>query len=343
MDSFDLTRSVFSKNCEASDNPHDTEFHYHQHFSIPAWMVNIIQNCYVQAPLPLTTASKLVDNVNRWDYTCFGEDKQSLAHIIMHIFKDLLPELNVDPVLFRHFVDTVLVNYPENPYHNIFHAVEVLHCVYYLTSIAPSAAQLRHLLTPIHIFSIYVAALCHDLGHPAFGNQFISDINHPLRIIYNDTSVLEQYHSTVLFSILSNTAFASMFDSWTFDEKSLFRRIVIGCILATDMANHFDIIKRFKEAVPLDLYNNMLLDEPALFLVCIALVKAADICNLVRPYSIAERWALLLMEEFWKQVSDKFIIIIRETWKDHFTWLVSAPKLTGMLMSPRARLLLASV
>lgn len=316
MDPFDLTRSVFSKNCETSNTPSDTEFHCQQHFKIPTWMIDTIQNCYVQAPLPHDITTELVDELNRWDYTCLGGDKQFLAHIIMHIFNELLPELKVDPVSFRHFVDTVLLNYPENPYHNIFHAVEVLHCVYHLTSIAPSAVQLRRLFTPIHIFSIYVAALCHDLGHPAFGNQFISDINHPLRIIYNDTSVLEQYHSTVLFSILSNTAFASMFDKWSFDEKSLFRRIVIGCILATDMANHFDIIKRFKEAVPLELCNDLCLDEPALFLLCIALVKAADICNLVRPFPIAERWALLLMEEFWNQVSNIYFIL-RETWRDH--------------------------
>ena len=169
-------------------------------------MVDVIQSCYVPAPAPLVSTFEIIDNVNRWDYTCLGEDRQSLAHLIMYIFKELLSELDVDPTLFRHFVDTVLLNYPENPYHNIFHAVDVLHCVYYPTSIAPSAAQLRHLLSPTHMFSIYVAALCHDLGHPAFGNQFIADINHPLRIIYNDTSVLEQYHSTVLFSILSNTA-----------------------------------------------------------------------------------------------------------------------------------------
>lgn len=284
--------------------PPDTEPHHHQHFKIPTWMINIIQNCYIRAPFPSSTTSKIDGDVDRWEYTCLDKDKQFLAHLIMHMFTNLLAELKIDPITFRHFIDTVLLNYPENPYHNIFHAVEVLHCVYYLTSIAPSAAQLGSLLTPINIFSIYIAALCHDLGHPAFGNQFISDINHPLRIIYNDTSVLEQYHSTVLFSMLSDTAFVSMFDSWTFDEKSLFRRIVIGCILATDMANHFDIIKRFKEAVPLELCNSTQVDEPALFLICIALVKAADICNLVRPFYIAERWALLLMEEFWNQVNN---------------------------------------
>ena len=150
MDSFDLTRSVFSEDCEASDKPSDAEFpHHHQrHFRIPPWMVNVIQNCYVQAPSPLATTLKIIDDVNRWDYTCLGEDKQSLAHIIMHIFRELLPELKIDPGMFRHFVHTVLVNYPENPYHNIFHAVEVLHCVYHLTTIAPSSAQLKTAVQP---------------------------------------------------------------------------------------------------------------------------------------------------------------------------------------------------
>lgn len=55
----------------------------------------------------------------------------------------------------------------------------------------------------IEIFSIALAALCHDVDHPGLTNAFLLTTYDPLALRYNDISILENHHaSTTFFTIM---------------------------------------------------------------------------------------------------------------------------------------------
>lgn len=47
-----------------------------------------------------------------------------------------------------------------------------------------------------------VAGLCHDIGHPGRNNALFINALDPVAILYNDKSVLENYHSCLTFKTL---------------------------------------------------------------------------------------------------------------------------------------------
>lgn len=80
----------------------------------------------------------------------------------------------------------------------------------------------------------------------------------------------------------------------------LFREVregIIRCILATDMARHNEIITQFKEITPTFDYAN----KAHTNLMCMVLIKVADISNEARPLDVAEPWLDRLLQEFFSQ------------------------------------------
>lgn len=65
------------------------------------------------------------------------------------------------------------------------------------------------------------------------------------------------------------------------DEEGRFRKVILECILATDMALHFDFMARF-EALRKSIATNPI-DEKQRRLMCCCIMKASDISNLVPP------------------------------------------------------------
>lgn len=75
------------------------------------------------------------------------------------------------------------------------------------------------------------------------------------------------------------------------------REGIIRCILATDMARHNEIITQFKEISPTFDYTN----KAHTNLLCMVLIKVADISNEARPLDVAEPWLDRLLQEFFAQ------------------------------------------
>lgn len=177
--------------------------------------------------------------------------------------------VGVDRGVLHKFILSVQSSYHDcNPYHNFYHAVDVLQATYtYLTKMkviggGPSRGgsttentQIRQpkiLLRPHEKFALCIAALCHDLGHPGVNNMFMVNCGSPLAEVYNDVAVLENYHAAALFALLRRDD-VSFFGGRNKDELFKtprykdFRRIVTSAILATDMGRHIDYVKRITE------------------------------------------------------------------------------------------------
>lgn len=86
------------------------------------------------------------------------------------------------------FVGTVRDNYKDNPYHSFYHAfdvaqtlfafvyqiLEVWRCLFLL--VLPHSRKKKRdgtLFSQLECCAMLLAALCHDIGHPAKTNQFL--------------------------------------------------------------------------------------------------------------------------------------------------------------------------
>jgi hypothetical protein len=76
-------------------------------------------------------------------------------------------------------------------------------------------------------------------------------------------------------------------------------KMVISCILATDMSLHFVLVGQFEAMVKEKSFNKKNPDHHKL--IANMLLKCADISNVVKVFPIAKHWADVLCEEFFTQ------------------------------------------
>lgn len=199
-------------------------------------------------------------------------------------------------------------------YHNWRHAVDVTQSLYcFLCDIRlcpPSSTNrttnkqanpLERLLSPHDALTLLVSAIGHDVGHPGVNNAFLVACNHQLAGMYNDKSVLENYHCAAYTQLLRR--------HWpSLAEIPHFRPTMISTILATDMQRHFEYmghltdLKQKMEGSDSELadWNDKDKDH-ARELIMALLLKAADISNVARPFDVSAQWAKILMNEFARQ------------------------------------------
>lgn len=214
------------------------------------------------------------------------------------------------------FLQVVSSRYPKNPYHNWQHAVTVLHASYLLsragaaqsdgvtaTSYAvadgtagqPATTARVFPLDRIHILSLLISAICHDIDHPGVSNQFLINTSAPLAICYNDSSVLENHHAATTFTILSDPA-NNLLASLTLEQRRVARQLICKTILSTDMAHHSDMVKSLTalaaDSKPI---------EPVEALQ--AYMHLADLSNAVLEPALARKWALCVVAEFRQQAA----------------------------------------
>lgn len=283
--------------------------------------------------------------LGNWSFTAlnYRNNIDVLLRLTFRIFEDfgLLKEFEISTERFKYFLLAINANYFDNPYHNFCHVVDVLQCCYYLLKNS-GYGQLPKLLGSLNLFALLIGCLCHDLGHPSFGNNFLKETDHPLSILFNDSSVLENYHAMVLFSIMRCPLYDWISNSKI--DKKKFRKCLLGCVLGTDMSNHFDFIKKFENSFPNVNNSDPKSGDEAFILsfdekcqLATALIKCSDISNVLRPFSIAKSWGVALLNEFVLQGDYERLIGInlgplndRETLKigeaqNQFLTIVAAP------------------
>lgn len=103
-------------------------------------------------------------------------------------------------------------------------------------------------LNKLDLLSFIVAALCHDVGHDSFNNAYHINAGTKRAIDFNDVSVQESFHAAETFRILREDC-SNFTEGLTKQEFKLFRKRVIGLILATDMAKHASDLAQLKTLI----------------------------------------------------------------------------------------------
>eukprot|EP00238_Polyblepharides_amylifera_P008734 CAMPEP_0196575730 /NCGR_PEP_ID=MMETSP1081-20130531/5149_1 /TAXON_ID=36882 /ORGANISM="Pyramimonas amylifera, Strain CCMP720" /LENGTH=942 /DNA_ID=CAMNT_0041894123 /DNA_START=301 /DNA_END=3129 /DNA_ORIENTATION=+ len=244
--------------------------------------------------------------IQTWHFDVFLFKEHQLVMCLYNMFDDLgLLDEGLLPVEnFWPFMKMVRSKYNDNAYHNFQHCVDVTQTVYRMISLVEN----RLLLTPVEKFAMLIGAICHDLDHPGVSNAFLVSTRNDLATIYNDTSVLENRHVSLLYQIVSGDPEHNIFkflpDDGTWKEV---RRIIVSIILHTDMVHHFGSVSQLENF--LDTWKDELKDNTDMafveskdrMFILNCLVHSADISNPVKPYEIYDKWAHCVLEEFFSQ------------------------------------------
>eukprot|EP01038_Epipyxis_sp_PR26KG_P011345 gene11345-15210_t len=220
-----------------------------------------------------------------------------LCNIIGKLFETLFnfSELNIDPSTMARYIMEVGKHYHDRPFHNLQHAT----CVTHFTHMLIKAAKAMDQIKTHQVFGIMVSALVHDVDHPGNTNLFEINSGSELALKYNDQSVLENHHCSTAFRIMrkqNTNILAGLSKPLTVE----IRRIIIACVMATDMAVHFELIDETKKRA-LNGWNFSEAKDQALL--GKILLHAADLSNPVRPFHMTRQWAERISVEFNDQVS----------------------------------------
>ena len=178
-------------------------------------------------------------------------------------------------------------------YHTSLHGVDVCYSsLIILTFLEDDKNKIKD-ISELDIVSLLISALAHDVGHPGLTNKFMINSKNELSIIYNDVSVLENFHCAKTFQLLENNDI-NIFSNFSNENLLLLRKKMIGEILSTDMSNHFKIVdeyKQYKKSVDEKLHQNQLN----------FITHIADLFHNYRKIEISLKWVELLSNEFWNQ------------------------------------------
>ncbi|KAK3074012.1 3',5'-cyclic-nucleotide phosphodiesterase [Teratosphaeriaceae sp. CCFEE 6253] len=265
---------------------------------------------------------KVEESVGRWGFPAQDFSMDELTYSALFMLEHMLqvPELGPYRVSRAELMNFLLAtrrhykHQREVHYHNWRHAVDVtqsLYCFLLDVRLCPPHPDdqrppkplnpLEALLTPLDALILLISAIGHDVGHPGVNNAFLVACNHPLAQMYNDKSVLENYHCAAYSQLLRR--------HWpALGRITGFRTTMISTILATDMQRHFEYmtnlgdLRRKVEGSESDLSDWGEKDRGTIRELMMALlIKAADISNVARPFDISAQWARTLMDEFARQ------------------------------------------
>ena len=196
---------------------------------------------------------------------------------------------------------------PTTLYHNSMHGSDVTQSSYIFFT--HSNAEKIAKTNVIDILSIIIAALGHDLGHPGLTNMFHMNDSTEIAITYNDISILENFHASLLFKTLRKSE-NNIFEKLSTIDYKIIRKRMISEILATDMANHGKVVSVIKSKIVLNENNEFRLNllsgneqskiEEQQYLLDF-MIHLADLAHNTKLFDISLKWVALLSEEFWRQ------------------------------------------
>ncbi|GAW83420.1 3',5'-cyclic nucleotide phosphodiesterase [Plasmodium gonderi] len=246
----------------------------------------------------ITNKIQLIDNKSlfEWDFNClnyFEKSKYPFFDINLSLMFTIGHDISINSVI--NFLSFVEKQYNNVPYHNTTHATMVTQKFFCLSKKLGLYDHMEYKLKLV----MFISGICHDIGHPGYNNLFFVNSLHPLSVIYNDISVLENYHASITFKILQMNE-CNLLKSFSEKDFRLIRSFIIELILSTDMKHHFEIISKFRirrESEDFDYIKN---NDDLLVLIKM-IIKSADISHGSVKWNEHYKWCQRVLCEFYSQ------------------------------------------
>jgi len=286
---------------------------------------------FISGPVFSTACENLLSHAVRWDMNIFKLDVLSqgrpLTALGMKLFNKtgLIGKFKIPPLVLTHFFIAVEDEYHRRdavPYHNNIHGADVMHSTYVLLS----DRRMKDRVSDLEMLAALLAAAVHDVAHPGLTNQFLIETGHDIAMLYNDKSVLENYHCATAFRLMSD-AKLDVLATLSKEDRISVRKMMIAMVLGTDMAQHFQHLAEFRSVVDAlgttekkdaeggsSRHLNVVgrtssggqadkmgfPDMDQKVLMC-AVVHLADMGNPTKPWEICTEWTFSLLREFFAQ------------------------------------------
>lgn len=243
-----------------------------------------------------------IQQLSSIEFDPFDWDDDSLVHGCGLMFQHVgaLDAFGLRLDVLQHFLLEIKSKYRLLPYHNFKHGFAVMQFAFYVVTNTGMAQQHSQL----ELFALLVACLCHDVDHNGHTNLFEVASGSDLAIRYYDESVLENHHLSVAFEIMRKPE-----SNFLHHENSNFkpeqvrevRKIMISCILATDMSHHAEMLNQL----------SCLLTDPngsitsSRQFVWDVITHVADLSGQMLPWRIAQKWENGITTEFMEQAKQE--------------------------------------
>jgi len=239
-------------------------------------------------------------NIYYWNFDLFGFSIETSNRPLSTMFLYICFQLKIDVDIvginiskLSSFIQEVESSYGDNPYHNKLHGADVVHSSFnFLQSVF-----LQQNLDLVHRFTLLFASAVHDFSHPGVGNDFLVNTGSKIATTYNDTSVLENWHTSQAFSLLKKPEFNFLEDVES-PIKAIIRENVIQAVLMTDMKRHGEHVKQLQQYVERRENPSKFVDPRKLISYAL---HVSDLSHPTKRFDIHMEWSNRLTKEFLEQ------------------------------------------
>ncbi|KAL0234664.1 hypothetical protein PCE1_001700 [Barthelona sp. PCE] len=233
---------------------------------------------------------------NKFDVSAFSRRPITSYYLFLVLFQFLgvIKQFNLKEQRLRQFFfDVIETMSQHNAYHNRSHVLDVLYISVFF--IAHSTIDS---FKPEELLSVGLATICHDCGHPGLNEACLRKIDHDITKAFPDASPLEKLHLKITKHTITASGLLSHLGSGVVD------RIISNVeqlIISTDMALHSKILHSATALEGLTL-EQIPPEKRIIFLQLF--IKAVDISNVTKSFSLAKRWA----QRYYREVQDMVTI-----------------------------------
>lgn len=242
---------------------------------------------------------------------------KSLYHIPGNLSMDAKEKL-FEEIRQGYFAKSVFMDQEiKKYYHNFAHAMDVMVTTHMLLKTGGAI-----FLTQDEQALLLLAALAHDARHTGFMNSFLIKAGHKYAQKFDQESLQEKQSLSFLLGILASHELIQS------AEDSEIKKFLSEVIIFTDMKRHKEQLQKMNSIMPQilselkaargdtdvkltqgssskDLEENIdlsaRLDQNTRFLIASFLLHCADISNPGKDWQESERWAILVLHEFFQQ------------------------------------------
>jgi len=249
---------------------------------------------------PRATLFPGLKNLLKWNFDPFAFSNETNRRPLSTMFLYWCSKMQADRTIeginaakLSNYIIEVESQYGNNPYHNFIHAADVLHSCINLMETEYLQEGLNH----IHRFALAFAAAVHDFRHPGVGNDFLVKTNDKIATTYNDTSVLENWHTSQAFLLLKKPEF-NFLRKVEATIRALIRQRVIYAILMTDMKRHGEHVEELQDFLENRETASEIIDPGLLISHCL---HVSDISHPTKKFSLHQKWSSRITKEFLQQ------------------------------------------